>query len=444
MLFVDTTGTLLSYVSPPSGIPRVEEFLARAAIADDDPSVLVVKFDRRSGRYATLDVFEQRQLRNRDDVSQIDAAGRRLLPTLRQAFRTIRQYPTIDRDADRQFADAATDNGRRGLSYQVAKLLIRCYRLIHYGIAKLVTPRSQRRQPVDLSGGTILLSNAAAMTASRAGSLDPAQERAFICHDLIPLLYPHYAMNKDHAERFATSVRNIMRHPTTALCTSETSSAMMRDYARGASLEPARIRRIRLPSTLYEKAGHHQSPPASPATEPFVLYCSTIEVRKNHLLLARIWQRAIDDGVTLPKLLCVGKWGWGVQELTDYLLAHPALSSRITFTGPASDAELIGYYRTALFGVVPSRVEGWGYGASECLDFGVPVIVSTAPALREATCGLMPAIDPDDENGWYAEIRRLSESHDLRASYRQKIAERYQPTSTAASWAQVKAALLND
>ena len=49
-----------------------------------------------------------------------------------------------------------------------------------------------------------------------------------------------------------------------------------------------------------------------------------------------------------------------------------------------SDLELIGYYRQALFGVAPSRAEGWGFGASECLDFGIPVIVSTAPALREA------------------------------------------------------------
>jgi hypothetical protein len=54
-----------------------------------------------------------------------------------------------------------------------------------------------------------------------------------------------------------------------------------------------------------------------------------------------------------------------------------------------------------------------------------------------------PAIDPNDEAGWYANIRRLSEDAGLRAWYRQQIADRHQPTSMASIWAQVKAALLS-
>jgi glycosyltransferase involved in cell wall biosynthesis len=190
-----------------------------------------------------------------------------------------------------------------------------------------------------------------------------------------------------------------------------------------------------------EKAAQLDGSPDSPFGEPFVLYCSTIEARKNHILLARVWQRALEDGVKLPILICVGKWGWAVDDLTGYLAEHPALSSSIIFTGPVSDAQLIRYYQNALFGVMPSRIEGWGYGASECLDFGIPVIVSTAASLLEATRGLMPAIDPDDLPGWYEEIRRWSEDESQRSLYRQQIADRYRPTSTAASWAQIKAEL---
>ena len=219
---------------------------------------------------------------------------------------------------------------------------------------------------------------------------------------------------------------------------------MLTEYTASAGIDQARIRQFRLPSALLDKADHLE-PTASEhrSKEPFILYCSTIEARKNHLMLARVWQRAIDDGITLPRLVCVGSWGWGVDELINYLSARPPLSSQIVFTGPVTDAQLIDYYRNAMFGVLPSLVEGWGYGASECLDFGIPVIVSTAPALREATHGLMPAVDPNDEAGWYAEIRRLSEDAGLREWYRQQIADRYQPTSTASSWAQVKAALLS-
>ena len=145
--------------------------------------------------------------------------------------------------------------------------------------------------------------------------------------------------------------------------------------------------------------------------------------------------------MALPRLICVGKWGWGIDALRAYLAAHPALASRITFTGAVTDNELIEYYRGALFGAVPSYVEGWGYGASECLDFGIPVIVSTAPALKEATHGMMPAIDPDDQAGWYAEILRMFEDGERRARLSKQIAERHRPTPTAVSWKSIKNAL---
>jgi glycosyltransferase involved in cell wall biosynthesis len=94
-----------------------------------------------------------------------------------------------------------------------------------------------------------------------------------------------------------------------------------------------------------------------------------------------------------------------------------------------------------LFGVAPSRLEGWGYCASEGLDFGIPVIISTDRALREATGGLMPAIDADDRVGWYAEIRRMTEDGAYRAALCQRIASTHRPTAAAASWASIKDAL---
>jgi glycosyltransferase involved in cell wall biosynthesis len=140
--------------------------------------------------------------------------------------------------------------------------------------------------------------------------------------------------------------------------------------------------------------------------------------------------------------VCVGKWGWGVEELQGYLAAHPYLLQCIQFLGPIDDIELIDLYRSALFGVMPSHVEGWGLGASECLDFGLPVIVSTAPALREAVRDLMPAIDPNDQDAWFAQIRGLAEGAGERESLRRIIADRYHPTTRQASWDAVKAALM--
>jgi glycosyltransferase involved in cell wall biosynthesis len=103
--------------------------------------------------------------------------------------------------------------------------------------------------------------------------------------------------------------------------------------------------------------------------------------------------------------------------------------------------ELIDFYRGALFGVMPSFLEGWGLGASECLDFGVPVIISTAPALREATRGIMPSLDPNDEGAWFGQIRKLAEDTNYRASLQKAISQSYRPISTSDSWKTIKNSL---
>ena len=87
----------------------------------------------------------------------------------------------------------------------------------------------------------------------------------------------------------------------------------------------------------------------------------------------------------------------------------------------ASDAELIWLYKNALFSVFPSHSEGFGLGAAESLSFGTPVVISNAPALVEATEGLMPAYDPMDFPAWLDEVRRLCTNSDHLNALRQKV-----------------------
>jgi hypothetical protein len=67
--------------------------------------------------------------------------------------------------------------------------------------------------------------------------------------------------------------------------------------------------------------------------------------------------------------------------------------------------------------------------------------VSTAPSLIEASGGLMPAIDSEDQAGWYAAIRRMAEDMAWRCSLADRIAQQHRPTPAAASWAAIKAGL---
>jgi hypothetical protein len=65
---------------------------------------------------------------------------------------------------------------------------------------------------------------------------------------------------------------------------------------------------------------------------------------------------------------------------------------------------------------------------SACLDFSLPVIVSTHPALIEAAQGLMPTIDPNDRDGWLARILQLAENKTDLADIQRSIVRIHRPT----------------
>jgi glycosyltransferase involved in cell wall biosynthesis len=439
VIFIDATGTLQSLGIAPTGIPRVEEAIVRCALADADPRVSVVRYDRRLRAFRLLSEGERREILSHADILPMSGPDGR--PDIRQVLGSIARNPRVSRDADRYFAELASGSKRQGLSYQSAKLLFRSWRLLQLFVASFVEKRSLEARGAIPSGGIVLLSNTMLLGPRLNAALRRADRAAFICHDLIPIVAPRFAVDTQHVRRFADNIETAMRVCATVLCTSKTSQEMAADYCQSLRIEPPPLLRFPMPSILHEKA-EGLSPVASRIPSPFILYCSTIEVRKNHLMLARIWLRALKEGVDLPMLVCAGKWGWGVDELEEFFAQHPELSDRVIFTGPVADAPLIDLYRRAEFGVIPSFIEGWGYSASECLDFGVPVVVSNTPALREATHGIMPSIDADDEERWYREIRRMSEDAPYRAELRCRITKKHRPVAAAESWAAVKNALL--
>ena len=165
-----------------------------------------------------------------------------------------------------------------------------------------------------------------------------------------------------------------------------------------------------LPSFLRDRAGEiGESAVPQLLGRRFVVFCSTIETRKNHQLLLQLWDRLRLEFSPdqLPILVFVGKWGWGTETVRLLSERNFRLRSHLLILDRVSDAELIWIYRHARYTVFPSLSEGYGLAAAESLSFGTPVITSDCAALIEATEGLMPAYDPLDFFGWLEEMRRL-------------------------------------
>lgn len=139
---------------------------------------------------------------------------------------------------------------------------------------------------------------------------------------------------------------------------------------------------------------------------PYVLYVSTIEPRKNHILLLKIWNALLClDCCNVPDLVFIGNMREGNDGLLTYLRLHPVLKGKVKFLSQIPDNQLCAIYNETLFTVFPSFDEGYGLGASESLEYGKICVVSSCPALIEATQGLMPAISVDDFDQWVSVIK---------------------------------------
>lgn len=163
--------------------------------------------------------------------------------------------------------------------------------------------------------------------------------------------------------------------------------------------------------------------------EDFVLYVSTFEARKNHRLLLQVWKDLYRErGEACPMIVFVGMFGWRVADLWAELEATEVYQAgRIVLLQQVSDALLGKLYQRCAFTVFPSFYEGWGLAASESLAYGKLALISSTPALTEATQGLCPAFHPLDFPAWHEAIRHYLDDAPARAALEARIRRDYRP-----------------
>jgi len=161
--------------------------------------------------------------------------------------------------------------------------------------------------------------------------------------------------------------------------------------------------------------GFGATPPSVTARTPpagsYELFVSTIEARKNHLLLFRVWRRLLDEmpRAAVPTLVFAGRVGWLVEDLMQQLANTDFLDGGIRLVEDPSDAELAGLYRGCRFTVFPSLYEGWGLPVTESFAFGKPCIAARGSSLPEAGGGLARYFDPESVSDAYGVIRAAIE-----------------------------------
>lgn len=176
--------------------------------------------------------------------------------------------------------------------------------------------------------------------------------------------------------------------------------------------------------------------------KPFILFVSSIEVRKNHQLLINLWRRLInehDDAV--PMLVFLGRVILDGQKVVDILNTDVKLKNKILWLQGANDRTLNWLYEHCLFTVYPSLYEGWGLPVAESLMHGKLCIASNGGSLPEVAPNLAEYIDPLDFMTWYRALIKYCFAPQLLAQKNQYIRDNYKVTKWSDTAKQVLAAL---
>ena len=236
----------------------------------------------------------------------------------------------------------------------------------------------------------------------------------FFVHDIIPIDYPEYGVPGEDA-RHRVRMNTVSRHAATVIVNSHDVGARLAAFLarEGWRAPPIHVAHLGVepvfagkpvfvgePVSAGEPVFSHEAAGREPLP-PYFVVCSTIEARKNHLLLLQVWRELAElHGDATPKLVVVGRRGWESEAAADLLDRCPGVRRHVVEASGLSSAGLAELVQGARALLMPSFAEGYGIPIVEALTLGTPVIASDIPVHREVagTRGLF--LHPLDGPGW--------------------------------------------
>jgi glycosyltransferase involved in cell wall biosynthesis len=254
---------------------------------------------------------------------------------------------------------------------------------------------------------------------------------AAVCQDLIPLKCPQFFDGESFVARFRRYADFLVGEVDLLIAISNSTSDDLLEHARNCGGLRGRLETIRLGAD-FDVETAPQRPRELPDLSPrsFVLSVSTIQSRKNFDLLYRLWHRLSEESLAdLPRLIIVGRRGFGSADLLWQISRDPLVERSIKVVHHASDAELSWLYRNCLWTLYPSFYEGWGLPVSESLAHGKYCLASDTSSLPEVGQGLIRLLDPLDFRAWHDSVLDLLRSPEILAEHERRIVGNYQPVT---------------
>lgn len=253
---------------------------------------------------------------------------------------------------------------------------------------------------------------------------------AMLFHDFIPI-YARETCDQGTAVVFREFVDQVLPIVDLAMCVSRSTENDLKRYCgeSGVPVPPTLVTQL---GTSFDEFFPPSQITAAPRSrkrkrDPFVLFVSTIEGRKNHIFMFEIWRMLAERGIDLPRLVCVGRIGWRAEAFLTNLLETDYLNGRIELREDVSDEALSALYRDCLFTVFPSVYEGWGLPIGESLGHGKLCVLADNSSLPEVAGEFGCFIPIDDFAAAADVIGDLLGDPDRLQAHEKAIAARFTP-----------------
>lgn len=221
-----------------------------------------------------------------------------------------------------------------------------------------------------------------------------ALKTVVVLHDLIPLwyeeLYPgHFGRLEEYL--VYSGLRRSVRHADHVIAISRATA----DDAKAKIGRCAKISVVHNGLPLYQ-------PGQALFDFPYIFaICSSLPHKNAKGVLAAYAKYRVLANAPLPLVVC---------GITD-----PKMDGVIAVTG-LTNAELHACYRDARAFLFLSLIEGFGFPPLEAMSYGVPVLCSDIPSLREITCGAALLAPPEDSDISGRSLRDVVENEAIRST----------------------------
>lgn len=247
----------------------------------------------------------------------------------------------------------------------------------------------------------------------RAGAISRLKSETgayFVCfvHDTIPVDHPDLS-RRAQASRHRQRLETVANFADFVIVNSAATKAALQRFFPDRQLCPMLVAPLGVEQ--------HFAPirDAISGAHPYFVCVSTIEPKKNQLLLLNVWKKLRAElGGGAPRLLLVGRRKPIDNGVVREIETSPELRGHVAKLDSLADSDMARLVAGARAALSPSLAEGYGLTVAEALALGVPALCSDLPALREVAGGVPEYLDPRDEPSWHRTILDYSRADSRR------------------------------